>query len=1135
MLANLNFEERIDGTVNSAAVLGKVLGSNPLYEGCNFVTFKQNIRGKWRTISSVKMRRLIENATVDDLKFDVNEVSNFSNGIAPSDDELPQLKFQIGTEEYKAISVVLHVDATESAAKQKRHYFKSFKQDGTVEKSILSPAIKEALIRAGAVINDDTDIVKDIITVELCDRSKVDSKWKDVSFLADESTSFLFVSRSNNLIVTDGKSNAYKVFDEDIGYVDGKKVITHVREKILLGENAQDGSKNSYLKTVEKRKRYIFTYHSASGRNRGIFYAVRADLLINFEKALSGYLFEELKGMAESYPDFVKKMKYQNLSSGAKAKMAELDLDKYCILLVHSKNDPNDKLPLLGDGCAVSNIPGLNDKTPYQSRIMRFGKGILDNNKYKFVWTYNYIQKLVDAEKVKTTLYGNKKEPPVAIIDLNFFKLYDKNKMEDYELLHANWVISIARAERESLSHVKLMRRFEYNKFERTVEYMINDVRDQIVDLADNCFTPQPNSQYIGSMLRGMDRAATNSALESVLGENPEDLKHIDDPQEEDPYAIDVNAEVIDSKAEHTNDESAKEKVFNFEAKLVCKMDEGKVLKILQSRIHNDKPDTEIINEKKYYIGYVNQKSYRTIKRFLAIRFPSTGLAEMVRIKLIVDNNVSDGAIEFAITEEIQEMLEILGGADCDGDEVHLLPLEDKNGKDNFLCEDLDNTNYEPELIHNIMPHPNTKWNPDKLHRNKYVFDCANSGVNQAGILIGAANELLYAPYAVVERALCKAEANNPYEERFANAGTMSEKDIFAWIEYVMNKFKHVESVSEMETFARTFHRDLMKVASWCAEVATGIASNGTGVDAEIVKFFGRAKATFKKARLELIEENKEDLINKTTSVHVVDEAIEDAIAETWQYANDVIKSNSLDFVSKSVGRNFFYANRFDKRWYNQWDEEGKQEEAEEMKRIRNEYAHYALVSARCKDKTFSVWKYVEGLINSQRDAIKQRDAKYVAWGICGKGTHLFAREYAETMCGYTGLENLDPDKVREDYDGTDLTILHAYDTDPISDDRIIKEITNPENDVTVTMSNGRIYDIVINGEHVNKSKPRFNKDRTPMFYENTRVQRVEQPLYACHSFVTRCADGTYSVDRVFYIAPTENHSQGTFVMCMHK
>jgi hypothetical protein len=888
----------------------------------------------------------------------------------------------------------------------------------------------------------DGEIVNELISIQFDNRSYIDSLWNLKIRMLENPNGFIWISKKGELYITDGSDSAYKLFVADTW-----------NGKVVKPQKAnRTGRPGGYAKAVPAKNQMVPTFYRPAGRNGGTYMFISRNLRDEYETRLSGYTFAMLVKMAKDqkagYAKFVKMMKYQDIVGGAKKEFNALDLNKYRIAIVNAKNHP-DGLPLFGDGNFSAHIPGLRDRKAYQGRFNDFGKGIMKNNKADF----DHDMKMVETLGLPVKYIGNPDGEVIAIMDLNVYK-FESNRPEGFG---KNWLMKECVAGRMAQTHLKQLVRFAYHGI--NIDPCFDAWENALADKVEECFIPQPNSGYALSMLQGIESGATRAAVNKVLVNAMKDV------------TIELG---------------------------------GNVITITQNRRFNNKPSVTYENGHKVYIVYANRKTCKH-GTYLELRYPSTGLFEMVYVRVVNDDSVCDGCICCAVNEDIQEMLEILGGADADGDEIHLYPLT-VDGKNTWLYDELNRIGYKPEKIHNIMPSVARKLIP--AHAGQFVADAILEGANQAGLVIGSANEILYAPLEAKMDIMCNTGKEfSEYTEQFAEAEEMSTEDIRSWIKYVSSKNFCVYSVSA-EEMAKSFDRDLMRVASWCAEVATGIASNGTGVPADIMWFFKDSKYTVNDSAY-----NK----NLASPYVWIEGKINESIGHAREYASERIKQ--IDFCNKKFRKEWIKSNSADyingRMKAPEKDEKGRVNRKTQSNSLwlKEEIEAVKAAASIADAKLFNVWEYVESYINSL-DIIHANLLRSFLWGECGVGSHCFTREMM-TEVGYTGLENLPEEAVRTSYTGTDKTYVRCY----VKEASGLVDILNDDTmSIKININNGQIKKMAISDAVGSSNEITING---------------KSDVISGSSCFTRNANGEYAVDRAFVLEKARNADQYMVIMCL--
>lgn len=573
-------------------------------------------------------------------------------------------------------------------------------------------------------------------------------------------------------------------------------------------------------KGISLSKTFMPSVRTSSMKNAGEKFFVTEGKVNAFERALCAGIslndrFMQLSNggiLAVSMRQLVKEWKYMPSVLAGRVK---LDLSKCRIAVIDEKGRVGD-----GNGSANPDLVGIENKTALQMRLRVYqGKGVLMCEQNTFALDLEYLNGISATNPEKVTYYGDPSLPVGIIIDRNFIKMLDQRLEILPENERTSWIIhefgELSKSEMSIDECAKWLRRCSNDEDKKIVTDMfINGFKKSMQDKMTQAFTPDTDSEYLPSMLKGIDKWSTIKSLDSMFN-----------------------------------------KLWSADCRPTAWMG-GYTLGLTQHPIFNADGDAyrKTRGENGLSVIFVNTETWEKLGRpseAVLTKFPSPSERGAVRVAVRINDSVCSNCIGFDMSIESMALLEAMSGADCDGDKCNFMAtVIDKNGENvrTWIGKILENANYRHMTVKNILPEIGDKATVNSVLEMHIKDMNAQSGMT--GVMVSSMN---------VIKLNAKGNPDAPaYIERFANITEMRIEDIYSWIQYIGSNGENVK----IDDFNRAaWWLDCGLVQDWLAEFTTGLSGSGVQMPEDLRNYFCSFKNYIVSYWVKSIEETNKSII----------------------------------------------------------------------------------------------------------------------------------------------------------------------------------------------------------------------------------------------------------------------------------
>ena len=627
--------------------------------------------------------------------------------------------------------------------------------------------------------------------------------------------------RNAHLINENLNRYGIRIYDEKVyvaigGWTKGSTIIEMYDVIDMKGIKDIEIKKGLVLSNV-----FMPSVRTSSMKNAGEKFFVVNNKVDAFERALCAGVslndrFMQLSNggiIAVSMRQLMKEWKYMPSSLAGRIK---LDLSKCRIAVIDEKGRVGD-----GNGSANPDLVGVDNKTALQMRLRIYqGKGMLMCEKDTFVFDLEYLNNLVAAHPEKVTYYGDPSLPVGAIVDRNFIKMLDQRLDVVSEMERTSWIIhefgELSKSEMSIDECSKWLRRCANDEDKKTImDMFINGFEKAMQNKMIQAFTPDVDSGYLPSMLKGIDKWSTIKSLDSMFN-----------------------------------------KLWSADCRPKAWMG-GYTLGLTQHPIFNEDGDAyrKTRGEDGLAVVFVNTETWEKLGKpteSVLTKFPSPSERGAVRVAVRVNDHVCDNCIGLDMSKESMALLEAMSGADCDGDKCNFMAtVIEKNGENvrTWIGKILENANYRHMTVKNILPEISDTVKVNSVLEMHIKDMDAQAGMT--GVMVSAMN---------VIKLNAKGNPDAPaYIGRFANITEMRIEDIYSWIQYIGN---NGENIRIDDSNRAAWWLDCGLVQDWLAEFTTGLSGSGVQMPEDLRNYFCSFKNCIVSYWMKSIEETNKAIIS---------------------------------------------------------------------------------------------------------------------------------------------------------------------------------------------------------------------------------------------------------------------------------
>lgn len=565
---------------------------------------------------------------------------------------------------------------------------------------------------------------------------------------------------------------------------------------------------------------FMPSVRTSSMKNAGEKFFVVNNKVDAFERALCAGIslndrFMQLSNggiLAVSMRQLMKEWKYMPSVLAGRVK---LDLSKCRIAVIDEKGRVGD-----GNGSANPDLVGVEDKTALQMRLRIYqGKGVLMCEKNTFAFDLEYLNHINAINPEKVTYYGDPSLPVGVIVDRNFIKMLDQRLDIVPEIERTSWIIhefgELSKSEMSIDECAKWLRRCSNDEDKKIVmEMFINGFKKSMQDKMIQAFTPDTDSEYLPSMLKGIDKWSTIKSLDSMFN-----------------------------------------KFWSADCRPTAWMG-GYTLGLTQHPIFNADGDAyrKTRGENGLSVIFVNTETWEKLGRpseAVLTKFPSPSERGAVRVAVRINDSVCSNCIGFDMNIESMALLEAMSGADCDGDKANFMATVIEKNSENvrtWIGRILENSGYRHMTVKNILPEIADKVTVNSVLEMHIKDMNAQSGMT--GVMVSAMN---------VIKLNAKGNPDAPaYIGRFDHITEMRIDDIYSWIQYIGS---NGENVKIDDSNRAAWWLDCGLVQDWLAEFTTGLSGSGVQMPEDLRNYFCSFKNYIVSYWVKSIEETNKSII----------------------------------------------------------------------------------------------------------------------------------------------------------------------------------------------------------------------------------------------------------------------------------
>lgn len=611
-----------------------------------------------------------------------------------------------------------------------------------------------------------------------------------------------------------------RIYDEKVyvaigGWTKGSTIIEMYDVIDMRGINDVEIKKGLALSQV-----FMPSVRTSSMKNAGEKFFVVNNKVDAFERALCAGIslndrFMQLSNggiLAVSMRQLMKEWKYMPSVLAGRVK---LDLSKCRIAVIDEKGRVGD-----GNGSANPDLVGVEDKTALQMRLRIYqGKGVLMCEKNTFAFDLEYLNHINAINPEKVTYYGDPYLPVGVIVDRNFIKMLDQRLDIVPEIERTSWIIhefgELSKSEMSIDECAKWLRRCSNDEDKKIVmDMFINGFKKSMQDKMIQAFTPDTDSEYLPSMLKGIDKWSTIKSLDSMFN-----------------------------------------KFWSADCRPTAWMG-GYTLGLTQHPIFNADGDAyrKTRGENGLSVIFVNTETWEKLGRpseAVLTKFPSPSERGAVRVAVRINDSVCSNCIGFDMSIESMALLEAMSGADCDGDKANFMATVIEKNSENvrtWIGRILENSGYRHMTVKNILPEIADKVTVNSVLEMHIKDMNAQSGMT--GVMVSAMN---------VIKLNAKGNPDAPaYIGRFDHITEMRIDDIYSWIQYIGS---NGENVKIDDSNRAAWWLDCGLVQDWLAEFTTGLSGSGVQMPEDLRNYFCSFKNYIVSYWVKSIEETNKSII----------------------------------------------------------------------------------------------------------------------------------------------------------------------------------------------------------------------------------------------------------------------------------
>ena len=611
-----------------------------------------------------------------------------------------------------------------------------------------------------------------------------------------------------------------RIYDEKVyvaigGWTKGSTIIEMYDVIDMRGINDVEIKKGLALSQV-----FMPSVRTSSMKNAGEKFFVVNNKVDAFERALCAGIslndrFMQLSNggiLAVSMRQLMKEWKYMPSVLAGRVK---LDLSKCRIAVIDEKGRVGD-----GNGSANPDLVGVEDKTALQMRLRIYqGKGVLMCEKNTFAFDLEYLNHINAINPEKVTYYGDPSLPVGVIVDRNFIKMLDQRLDIVPEIERTSWIIhefrELSKSEMSIDECAKWLRRCSNDEDKKIVmDMFINGFKKSMQDKMIQAFTPDTDSEYLPSMLKGIDKWSTIKSLDSMFN-----------------------------------------KFWSADCRPTAWMG-GYTLGLTQHPIFNADGDAyrKTRGENGLSVIFVNTETWEKLGRpseAVLTKFPSPSERGAVRVAVRINDSVCSNCIGFDMSIESMALLEAMSGADCDGDKANFMATVIEKNSENvrtWIGRILENSGYRHMTVKNILPEIADKVTVNSVLEMHIKDMNAQSGMT--GVMVSAMN---------VIKLNAKGNPDAPaYIGRFDHITEMRIDDIYSWIQYIGS---NGENVKIDDSNRAAWWLDCGLVQDWLAEFTTGLSGSGVQMPEDLRNYFCSFKNYIVSYWVKSIEETNKSII----------------------------------------------------------------------------------------------------------------------------------------------------------------------------------------------------------------------------------------------------------------------------------